>query len=139
MTESHHQEKNSSKFVFGVTSTDRIINTEQGDQFIEACLSNHGTLTRIILTCYRAAGPLTELVLFNEHGAIFTITIDFWKNNRPGLALTDEYIRTGHMMVYVNDSTDMLILATRLARKAGLVPSFPDDANLSSVLEFTIA
>lgn len=138
MTDTNNQERNGSKFLFGVTSTDRIIQTEQGDGFINSCIAAHGIITKIILTSYRAAGALTELVLFNEHGATFVITIDSGVFTPSGLVLTDEDIQIAHKQITLSDTTDILILATRMARHAGLKPVFPEESELSSILEFTV-
>lgn len=135
MTDTRNQGE-APKFLYGVTSTDRIIQTECGDGFIRACIAAHGRINHIVLTCYRAAGPLTELVLFNEQGATFTITIDSGKFTPSGFTLTDEDIRVAHKMIYLPDSTDMLILVTRMARQIGLNPVFPEDPELSNVFEF---
>jgi hypothetical protein len=51
------------KFLYGVTSTDRLIQHEHADKFIDSCIANIGSIHKMSLACYRAGGPLTELVL----------------------------------------------------------------------------
>lgn len=138
MNNMSNQKINRSKFMFGVTSTDRIVQSELGDEFINSCINAHGIITKIIVTCYRAAGALTEMVLINEHGATFVITIDLGVFSPAGLELTDKDIQTGHKQITLLDTTDILILTTRMARRSGLKPVFPEQSEFSSILEFTV-
>jgi hypothetical protein len=58
-----------------VTSTDRLIQHEHADKFIDSCIANIGSIHKMSLTCYRAGGP-TELVLY---GSDKTFSIHHWR------------------------------------------------------------
>lgn len=122
------------KFLYGVTSTDRLIQHEHADDFIDSCISNIGSIHKMSLTCYRAGGPLTELVLFYGSDKTFSITIGV--GDVDVSMVNEDDIRISHKQITLPDTNDTLILVTRIARRSGLKPMLPEAEQFSTVLDF---
>ncbi|HHI0774965.1 TPA: hypothetical protein ACP4R4_004454 [Klebsiella pneumoniae] len=122
------------KFLYGVTSTDRLIQHEHADKFIDSCITNIGSIHKMSLTCYRAGGPLTELVLFYGSDKTFSITIGV--GDVDVSMVNEDDIRISHKQITLPDTTDTLILVTRIARRSGLKPMLPEAEQFSTVLDF---
>ncbi|QJW54869.1 hypothetical protein HL670_01750 [Serratia plymuthica] len=87
------------------------------------------------MTCYRAGGALTELIIDSGEGQPFCLTISEGPLDAPPVSSDD--IRLAHKQISLPDVTDIIILVTTLARYAGLSPSFSVDGESSSLLEFS--
>lgn len=87
------------------------------------------------MTCYRAGGALTELIIDFGEGQTFCLTIGEGSLDVP--PFTSDDIRLTHKQISLPDVTDIIILVTTLARYAGLSPSGSGDGESSSLLEFS--
>ena len=120
------------KFLYGVTSTDRLIQHEHADKFIDSCIKNIGSIHKMSLTCFRAVGP--ELELFYGSGKKFSITIGV--GDVDVSMVNEDDVRISHKQITLPDTTDTLILVTRIARRSGLKPMLPEAEQFSTVLDF---
>lgn len=87
------------------------------------------------MTCYRAGGALIELIISSGEGHTFCLTI--CEGPLDVAPFTSDDIRLAHKQISLPDVTDIIILATTLARYAGLSPSFSGDGESSALLEFS--
>ena len=80
------------------------------------------------------------LLILRTMKPLVTVMTDTNNQERNGskFLLTDEDIQIAHKQITLSDTTDILILATRMARRAGLKPVFPEQSEFSSILEFTV-
>ena len=122
-------------YYFDITQTDKIIAYKNSGSFMNNILTHLTPIRKIILTCYRAGGAVTELAIFHGNKKLFCLTI--WEGPLNMTLLSPEDIRLEHKEVSLPDVADILILVTRIARHAGLLPSFPVETGTSSVLEFS--
>lgn len=87
------------------------------------------------MTCYRAGGALTELIIDSGEGLTFCLTIG--EGSLDVAPFTSDDIRLAHKQISLPDVTDIIILVTTLARYAGLSPSFSVDGESTALLEFS--
>lgn len=87
------------------------------------------------MTCYRAGGALTELMIDSRKGQPFCLTIG--EGSLDVAPFTSDDIRLAHKQISLPDATDIIILVTTLARYAGLSPFFSVDGESSALLEFS--
>ena len=78
--------------------------------------------------------PLTELVLFYGSDKTFSITIGV--GDVDVSMVNEDDIRISHKQITLPDTTDTLILVTRIARRCGLKPMLPEAEQFSTVLDF---
>lgn len=126
---------NNRKFLFGVTATDIIIRDDYNNAVVNDVMSHFSEIRRIVVTCYRAGGALTELMIDSGEGQTFCLTIFEGPLDAPPVSSDD--IRLAHKQISLPDVTDIIILVTTLARYAGLSPSCSVDGESSSLLEFS--
>lgn len=126
---------NNRKFLFGVTATDVIVRDDYNNAVVNDVMSHLTGIRRIVITCYRAGGALTELIIDFREGQTFCLTIGEGSLDVP--TFTSDDIRLTHKQISLPDVTDIIILVTTLAHYAGLSPSFSDDGELSALLEFS--
>lgn len=126
---------NNRKFLFGVTATDVIVRDDYNNAVVNEIMSHLTGIRRIVITCYRAGGALTELIIDSGEGQTFCLTIGEGPLDVPPFTSGD--IRLAHKQISLTDVTDIIILVTTLARYAGLSPSFSVDGESSSLLEFS--
>ncbi|BGI51767.1 MAG: hypothetical protein HamCj_01200 [Candidatus Hamiltonella defensa (Ceratovacuna japonica)] len=87
-----------------------------------------------MLTCYRAGCTITELTFYYDEDIFFMLTIwEGWLEISP---FSSDDIRLAHKEICLPDITDILILAVKFARHAGLSPSLSADVDSSSLLTF---
>ncbi|WP_258912668.1 hypothetical protein [Pectobacterium odoriferum] len=87
------------------------------------------------MTCYRAGGTLTELIIDFGEEQTFCLTIGEGSLDVP--PFTSDDIQLAHKQISLPDVTDIIILVTTLARYAGLSPSCSGDGESSALLEFS--
>ncbi|RFU93271.1 hypothetical protein DZA29_01855 [Citrobacter gillenii] len=126
---------NNRKFLFGVTATDVIVRDDYNNVVVNDVMSHLSGIRRIVMTCYRAGGALTELIIDFGERQTFCLTIGEGPLDIP--PFTSDDIRLTHKQISLPDVTDTIILVTTLARYAGLSPSFSVDGESSSLLEFS--
>ncbi|CAM7470723.1 Bacteriophage protein [Klebsiella variicola subsp. variicola] len=126
---------NNRKILFGVTATDVIVRDDYNNAVVNDLMSHLTGIRRIVMTCYRAGGALTELIIDFGEGQTFCLTIGEGSLDIP--PFTSDDIRLIHKQISLPDVTDIIILVTTLARYAGLSPSFSGDGESSALLEFS--
>jgi hypothetical protein len=127
-------ERKVSKFLFDVTATDRIECNNYYETFIKNLSISLPRINRIVLTCYRAGNPITELIIYQEDEKLFCLTV--WEGELDVTPVTADDIRVAHKEISLPDATDILIFVTKIARYLGLSPLLSADPCSSSVLEF---
>ncbi|MDP9568352.1 UNVERIFIED_ORG: hypothetical protein J2806_004028 [Kosakonia oryzae] len=126
---------NNRKFLFGVTATDVIVRDDYNNAVVNDVMSHLTGIRRIVMTCYRAGGTLTELIIDFGEEQTFCLTIGEGSLDVP--PFTSDDIRLAHKQISLPDITDIIILVTTLARYAGLSPSCSGDGESSTLLEFS--
>ncbi len=126
---------NNRKFLFGVTATDVIVRDDYNNAVVNDVMSHLTGIRRIVMTCYRARGALTELIIDFGEGQTFCLTIG--EGSLDVAPFTSDDIRLTHKQISLPDVTDIIILVTTLARYAGLSPSCSVDGESSALLEFS--
>lgn len=126
---------NDRKNLFSVTATEKIIADDFSDAVVNGLTHHVPGITKLILSCYRAGCTVAEITLYREGGELFILTV--WEGGLDVPSFSPDDIRLAHKEISLPDIADILILATRLARHAGLSPSLPADVASSSLLTFT--
>ena len=67
---------NNRKFLFGVTATDVIVRDDDNNAVVNDVMSHLNGIRRIVMTCYRAGGALTELIIDFGEGQTFCLNGD---------------------------------------------------------------
>ena len=66
---------NNRKFLFGITATDVIVRDDYNNAVVNDVMSHLNGIRRIVMTCYRAGGALTELIIDFGEAQTFCLTI----------------------------------------------------------------
>ncbi|KGT94751.1 hypothetical protein NG99_07095 [Erwinia typographi] len=122
------------RYLFDVTTTDRIEHTKAYEDFIRSIRLNLPRVKKIEVTCYRAGNAVTELVMYHSEGSQLCLTI--WEGKLSLPPLLPDNVRLSLLEISLQDVTDILILVTSLARVYRLAPYLPGDPHSSAVLTF---
>ena len=120
--------------LFSVSSTFRVMPDTCSDAIVSNLMSVLSGLTAIEVACYRAGCAVTELLIHRERNAPFCLTI--WQGELSVPPVSDDDLRLSHKEISLPDTTDVLLLISTMARRAGLVPALLADPHSSVVMEF---
>jgi len=122
------------RFLFDVTTTDRIEHSRAYEDFIRSFRLNLPRVTKMVLTCYRAGNAVTELVMYHGEGSQLCLTI--WEGKLSLTPLLPDNVRLSLLEISLQDVTDILLLVTSLARIYRLAPYLTGDPHSSAALTF---
>lgn len=121
-------------YLFDVTASDAVIKDAYSEAVIGDLTAHLPDIHKISMTCYRAGGAVAELNIDHAEGH-FLLTI--WEGRLSVPPVLPDDIRLAHKEISLPDVTDITLFSVRLARYAGLSPSFSADVDSCTLLEFT--
>ena len=125
---------NDSANLFSVSATFRVMPDACSDAIVSDLMGVLSGLTGIEVACYRAGCSVTELLIHREKHTPFCLTI--WQGELSVPPVSDDDLRLSHKEISLPDTTDVLLLISTMARRAGLVPALLPDPHSSVVMEF---
>lgn len=123
------------KSLFSVPADSRVFDNSCCAPFLEDLYSAIHEPDRLTFTCYRAGSAVAELGFWRAGSVTFVLTV--WEGRLCIPPISDDDKRVAHKEIELPDITDIMLLVTRLAIRAGLQPSLSSDAGSASVFDFT--
>lgn len=120
-------------YLFDVTASDTIIEDAYSNAVIRDLTDQLSDIRKISMTCYRAGCAVAELNIDHAEGR-FLLTI--WEGTLSVMPVLPADIRLAHKEITLPDVTDITLFTVRLARHAGLSPSFSLAVDSCTLLEF---
>lgn len=122
--------------LFYISANDAVLHDRFSDGVAGNLASSLAGMTRIVMTCYRAGQPVTELVIRRPGAAPFCLTI--WQGPLSVTPVSEDDLRLGHKEIALPDTADTLNLVAALARSGGLSPVLTDSRHEAAVFEFRL-
>lgn len=122
------------KHLFKIDSTDTILLDRFNDKVMNDLYQHFTNIHQIKMTTYREGQSITELVIQYDNEKTFLLTI--WQGELCMPPITSEDIRVAHKEISLPDTTDILVLVTRIALHAHLSPRLSSDFDSAEVLVF---
>lgn len=120
--------------LFWVSVSDEVMEDEFSDRVVSDLMAWLTDVKRMVVNCYHAGRAVTELVIHQANGNLLCLTV--WNDALSVPPVSPDDIRLSSKEIALPDTTDTLILVTKLARHAGLVPVMSQDNKSSTVLEY---
>ncbi|MCW1877169.1 hypothetical protein OMR58_22230 [Erwinia sp. INIA-01] len=120
--------------LFYVSVSDEVMDDEFSDSVVSDLMAWLTDVNRMVVNCYHAGRAVTELVMHQGNGNLLCLSI--WSDALSVPRVTPDDIRLSSKEIALPDTTDTLILVTKMARHAGLVPALSPYPQSSTVLEY---
>ena len=121
-------------YLFDVTASDAVIEDAYSKAVISDLTAYLPGIHKISMTCYRAGCAVAQLNIDHAEGHLL---LTIWEGRLSVPPVSPDDIRLAHKEISLPDVTDITLFSVRLARYAGLSPSFSADVDSCSLLEFS--